>query len=915
VETDLYKRCRPVFDEVVSLPPEDREERLRELCSGDRRLEVAVLSLLEGDESPGLEHTLDLSPVPDDTEAPHATPPAPLRPQADYGRYEDLGPLGQGGMGEVRRVRDPDLNRVMAMKLCRAELMTRSSIVARFVQEAQCAAQLQHPGIVPVHEIGTLPDGRSYFTMQVVHGRTLGEIIEEVHEGGLEDGDREWTFRGLVEAFAKVCDAMAYAHERGVIHRDLKPANVMVGPHGTVLVVDWGVAKVLGRRDWAAEAGDLDPVVTERSRMGLHATRVGAVAGTPAYMAPEQARGEVARIDRRSDVYALGAILYEVLSGRAPYDARDSMAVLRKVLAGPPEPPARPADRVSAGLPPETTQDIRTATGPAVPAELLAACLRAMERDPDDRFPDASSLSSAIASWLAGSRRREQALAVVNKAATKASEADALRARAAVLRKEAGALLKGVERWRPEEDKAAGWTKEDEARSLERSGDLVELEQELQLHAALSHAPRLPEAHAALAARYRAEHAAAERDRGETTRPETLLRLHTAALPEHHPDRADHAAYLRGDGALTLVTDPPGAEVDLHRYELHNRRLVPVFQRSLGRTPLVEVPLHRGSYLCTVRRPGLPDGGRPVRYPVCIGRGEHWDGIPPGSTTPEPVRLPTPGTLGPHEQWMPAGWFWCGGDSEASEALPRRRLWCHDLIVQRFPVTNEQYLAFLDDLVARGREQEALLHVPRERSASLGESGAMLYGRGADGRFELTIDSDGDQWYADHPVMMVGWLGAVAYAEWLSARTGLPYRLLGELEREKAARGVDGRFFPWGDTHDSAWSCGRFSHQSRATPKSVTSHPVDESPFGVRGVAGGVRDWCLDGYTPEGPDLSSRRVAIPVLGDPTSKGRRGLRGGSWNSVPRNARCAYRGGNYPWVRGAAQGFRLAREPEE
>ncbi|MDP6932804.1 MAG: serine/threonine-protein kinase, partial [Myxococcota bacterium] len=211
-------------------------------------------------------------------------------------RYEDLGLIETGGMGEVRRVRDRELNRTMAMKIIRVEMLDRPKVLARFIEEAQATAQLQHPCIVPVHEVGRLSDGRLYFTMKEVRGRTLAHVINEVHDASPDEAwevsPTGWTFRRLVASLLRVCEAVAYAHERGVVHRDLKPDNIMVGEHGEVLLMDWGVAKVMGRQDLAAEAGDLDPVRTNRSQDDSHATRMGLVAGTPAYMSPEQAGGE-----------------------------------------------------------------------------------------------------------------------------------------------------------------------------------------------------------------------------------------------------------------------------------------------------------------------------------------------------------------------------------------------------------------------------------------------------------------------------------------------------------------------------------------------------------------------------------------------------------------------------------------------
>ena len=162
----------------------------------------------------------------------------------DVGAYEDLGMLGRGGMATVRRVRDPELRRVMAMKILRPELASIPRAHSLFRAEAQTSAQLAHPGIVPVHEIGELPDGQVYFTMKEVHGRTFTEVIAEVHD--TTAALSAWSLPRLVGAFRQVCDAVAYAHARSVVHRDLKPDNIMVGDYGEVLVLDWGVAKTLG---------------------------------------------------------------------------------------------------------------------------------------------------------------------------------------------------------------------------------------------------------------------------------------------------------------------------------------------------------------------------------------------------------------------------------------------------------------------------------------------------------------------------------------------------------------------------------------------------------------------------------------------------------------------------------------------
>ena len=302
-----------------------------------------------------------------------------------------------------------------------------------------------------------------------------------------------------------------------------------------------------------------------------------------------------------------------------------------------------------------------------------------------------------------------------------------------------------------------------------------------------------------------------------------------------------------------------------------------------------------------------------MRYPVQIPRQGHWEGRPPGAADPLPVWLPPEGYLGPHDVYVPAGWFACGGDDEAMNSLPECWLWCDALVVRRFPVTNAEFIEFLDDLVAQGREDEALAYAPRERSGSTRREGALILGRTPNGGFVLQPDADGDVWLPDTPVTQVDWSGARAYLAWLSTRTGREWRLPGELEWEKAARGVDARWYPWGDAYDTAWARSAFSKRGRAVgdhgPASVDSHPVDVSPFGVRGTSGNVREWCLD----HDGVVVGERVAPPEVGDLDAHPGRRVRGGSWLDGPRLARAAHRDRGRPDGRFAMCGFRAFSRP--
>jgi tetratricopeptide (TPR) repeat protein/tRNA A-37 threonylcarbamoyl transferase component Bud32 len=257
------------------------------------------------------------------TSSPVIEPSSNERASVPVGRsnYQFLGEIARGGMGVILKGHDSDLGRDVAVKVLDKRLADRPEVVQRFVEEAQIGGQLQHPGIVPVYELGRMKDERPFFTMKLVKGRTLATLLS-TRASPAENSRR------LIDIFEAVCQTLAYAHSRGVIHRDLKPANIMVGAFGEVQVVDWGLAKVLARGGTADEKrarqaqSHMTILETVRSSKGSSIgsdSMVGSVLGTPAYMPPEQAAGHVDRLDERSDVFALGAILCEILTGLPPY--------------------------------------------------------------------------------------------------------------------------------------------------------------------------------------------------------------------------------------------------------------------------------------------------------------------------------------------------------------------------------------------------------------------------------------------------------------------------------------------------------------------------------------------------------------------------------------------------------------------
>ena len=299
------------------------------------------------------------------------------------GRYAPGRELGRVGIGRVFVAMDKHLGREVAVKQLLLEPAEGSGpsrqALARFLREARVTGQLEHPGIVPVHELGRRPDGSLYYTMKLVRGRSLGRALGEA-----EDLDARLRLLGH---FRDLCEALAYAHSRGVVHRDLKPDNVMVGAFGETVLVDWGLAKVRGARDLRGE--ELGPRAEgesgERLRMaGEGETLEGAALGTPSYMSPEQARGEVDAMDERTDVWGLGAILFEILTGRPPYRGKNAWDVLTQVVAN---------------APPKVRE-----LAPDAPPELAAVADRALRRDPSERYGSAAELAEEIAAWQDGRR-------------------------------------------------------------------------------------------------------------------------------------------------------------------------------------------------------------------------------------------------------------------------------------------------------------------------------------------------------------------------------------------------------------------------------------------------------------------------------------------------------------------------------
>lgn len=732
------------------------------------------------------------------------------------GRYELRDELGQGASATVFLAHDRVLSRPVAVKVL------RSDGVARFYAEAQVTGQLEHPSIVPVHDFGTMPDGRPFLVMRWVRGRTL--------RSALQADDLGPTLRRL-RVMQQVVEAVAFAHDRGVTHRDLKPENVMIDEHGQTLVMDWGLVRAT---PMARPDGSRDALATPR-----HQTVEGALLGTPGYLPPEAYRGGAQPLQQ--DVYALGVLLWELVLGRWPWEGNNLVELA-----------------FEAGRPPLSAPDID--------ADLQPVLARCLDPDPSRRFTSALPLSEALRSVLEGTARKGRAAAHVAAAHALLEElidAEAAHERALRTVRQLEDELPG---WRPLEDRLplheARENAENQSIRVSRLfGSLVAAAER-----ALSQDPASAEARDLLLRAWWRRYEQAEQARNASDM--ALYRERLIGL-----GGADAESRLDAPGALTLHTDPDGAEVWCQR--VVKRGLVWPLQEPtlLGRTPLTAVELPQGSYQLTLRAPGKRD----TPYPVLIERGEHHQ-------VRVPIRLLTEEEIG-GEGWVyvPAGWTWVGGDPEVGQAqLPRARVWVDGFVMRRHPTTIAEYGAFLKELHRRDPD-EARRRLPRKSGEERG-----FWSLATDGSLpDPLVDNEGDVWQSDWPVVSIDWDDARAFCHW--AGGSLP----SERQWSRAFRGADGRRFPWGDQFDANLCWMGWSFRSGRSPQSVTDLRTDVSVFGAGHGAGLVREWT---------------ASDTFDGDPA---RAAIRGGGWSSTLRAVRLANRFGLEKTKRTALVGARPVR----
>jgi len=735
------------------------------------------------------------------------------------GNYDLGGILGKGANGVVHLCGDRHLGRDVAIKLHPLGSNISEVELLRFTHEAQVTGQLAHPGIVPVHDLGVLPDGRPYYTMKRVEGRTLKEVIGRLKK---EDPDlsARWTPAHMVSVLLRIAEALAFAHDRGVIHRDVKPANIMVAAYGEVLLMDWGVARVLGDSTEGQTA-----VTTWRSTTDDDLTIDGTVAGTPAYMAPEQARGDIAAISGASDVYSVGVILYEYLCGTRPFKAGNIQELLERVVRDPIVPPSERGTRVD------------------LSQELEQLCLRCLEKDPAKRFPDGSALAHALEGFLEGTRQLEEARGLTQRGRERAESYFEAAAASRFGEENLVAVRNSLAPWASREQRRNLWAQERDWKGLRSRRDDLYDEAVALLQTALKYAPNHKDARDGLARlfHHRMEECEA-RGEAQTARffRSQVLRFDSGSL----------RSQLEGEFRLELATEPPGAEVVIRPLQEVDRVLSPASNAVSGPSPLEEVALTPGTYAIEVDLAGFV----PTTLALQADR--------PGGSRHR-LKLRRKSELRDGFLLIPTGPFLSGGDPLALDAPPKRTVDLPDFAISAHPVTH-------------GQLRQWLAEEP-DPNFGLWDGGNLV--------------SPGD--VDDLPALGVPFLMAQAFIAWKCRAGECTYRLPTHDEWEKAARGVDGRLFPWGNGWEATHCNSPLALEGEPRPCPVGSYPNDRSIYGVQDLAGGVQEWVV-GAVPHRPEHAW------------------LRGGSWNSHPSEARICSRVSARKASRGRTIGFRLVHE---
>lgn len=781
-------------------------------------------------------------------------------------RYTFLRKIGRGSSARVVLVHDHHLGREVAMKIQLIQRDSQDDLRHRFLEEAQATGQLEHPNIIPVYDLGVLDGGELYYTMKYVRRSNFRRVIHRLRNGHNETL-HQFSLIRLLTIFNQVCMAVDYAHSKGVIHRDLKPENILLGDYGEVIVMDWGIAKLIGDAIQTVSGSAV------RTPSGRAQTPENTVYGTPEYMAPEQAMGFSHQPS--VDVYSLGAILYELLCLSPPFEGKSPVKTMIKVVR-------------ETAVPPHQRAEV---FGRHVPEELEAMCLRALNKKPALRYSSAKALRDEVEAYIEGHRHEEHNRQMAD---ARVFSGDRVAQRyfqsinqAKEQSRQLQQKIRALEGWETIEHKRALWEEEDRLENMRAEAIQILGDAEAAYLQALAYEPDNATAREGLAKLHwtRLEEAEHRQDPLEAMYYKNLVSRNDTGL---------FSARLQGDGQLTLETSPPNAQVEIQRLETNDRRLQVTTSWHAGQSPVTLPKLTMGSYRarCTL------DDRPPQIISFQIERGAQLK-----------LHVPIPEQCPDDFIFIPPGPAKLGAAHLGASALAPEQVHLHGFFIARYPVTMAEYLAFINDLEQRDPEA-AIAHMPRTRGAGI------LCQKSVDGHYEpidaLIVGSarqryptgQGHEWFL--PVFGVSWYDAQAYIAWRSQRDNRIYRLPDELEWEKAARGADGRLYPWGEQFDAACCKMSRSRPEPAQPEPVGAFTFDESPLGVRDMAGGVSEWTRSVFTIQGPTFEERKRHDPEM----TSFERVCRGGAWNQPHIFCQAAFRTPMLPNSREPSVGFRLA-----
>ena len=698
-------------------------------------------------------------------------------------RYVLFEEIARGSMGRVVLAYDRILEREVALKIMHGRHQSDRVARYRFMMEARVGGRLQHCAIMPVYDAGVLPKGERFFTMKPVKGRSLADVLKDRSEGDPRTL-AEYSRERLLVCFRRICQGITFAHARGIVHRDIKPANILLGEHGTVVIADLGLARIVEPDE--ADRGIVEEI-PDIARSG-RVTRIGSVIGTPYFMSPEQAMGLQDLVGPASDVYGLGAMLYMILTHLPPFSGSRVNEVLAKVRRGNALPP-------SAVAPDED-----------IPGELDSICLRALSLSPDDRQSSALALADEVAAFQDGQRAKQSAAPELRARAARAAEAMTKYRSASESR---AAQRLAVNRWvhvnREQstfERRASLWLARAALSDLDNLTELRIVDAIRQSR--LMMGAEQPEIVERLGDALRVRFAQAEEERD----PGAMA--HFGRLLLQIDGSGNNERWIERGARLSVGTDPPGAKVRVYRSRDVARRLVADDLVYRGTTPVEVAALPVGAHLVV-----LELGGQTLRVPM-VNQRHRQHRIE--------LRWPTPGALRPGFVFVAGGSFIAGEQPWERPTDPLRIERLPPFQIAEHALTWLEYEAFLSDLSGHSR------HEARARSPRLTADGPPLWSVTG----EQLLGPLSDRW----PVTGISLDDAQAYCEWRSQRDGDRYRLPTSLEWEKASRGADGRRFPWGDRFEPTYC-------RAATPglHDVGTFPEDCSPYGMRDVASGALEW------------------------------------------------------------------------